>query len=189
MLIGDPCLFALESEMSRAYERLSFRGLGYFLIHIGSFAYGVRDNEATLLACSFDAVRQRIQARGSHQAPFVGDDACAIAEAVIDALFDDSTDTAPRLGLPVPALRDLLDKHQLVWAPDGDEAFDDGSIVVQFDVGDRVRVIGFRRGPDQRSDPSTLRSSWLQADHFYGILEQWATRFEACWSAASKSPS
>ena len=53
--------------------------------------------------------------------------------------------------------------NSLVWAPDGDEAFDDGSYVLQFDVGDRVRLIAFKR-PDSEVDPASLREIWLSSD-------------------------
>src|SRR5690242_20205886 len=43
-----------------------------------------------------------------------------------------------------------LHSNSLVWAPDGDEAFDDSGYVLQFDLGDLVRLIAFRR-PDSRS--------------------------------------
>ncbi len=33
---------------------------------------------------------------------------------------------------------------KLMWAPDGDEAFDDGSYVLQIDSGSLVRLIGFK---------------------------------------------
>ena len=48
----------------------------------------------------------------------------------------------------------------LVSAPDGDEAFDDGSYVLQFDVGDRVRLIAFKR-PDQLVDLASVRAVFL----------------------------
>jgi hypothetical protein len=56
MLIGDPRSFAVESEISRAYLRLSSRALGYFVIHINGKSYGVKTADATMLAGSFDEV-------------------------------------------------------------------------------------------------------------------------------------
>ncbi len=35
MIVGDPTQFAIESEITIAYDRLDLRGLGYFLIHLG----------------------------------------------------------------------------------------------------------------------------------------------------------
>jgi hypothetical protein len=32
----------------------------------------------------------------------------------------------------------------LVGAPDADEAFDDGSHILQFDIGDQVRLVAFK---------------------------------------------
>jgi hypothetical protein len=58
MIVGDPSVFAIESEITRAYERLSFRALGYFVIYVCGRSYGVRAPDATMLACSFDAVEK-----------------------------------------------------------------------------------------------------------------------------------
>lgn len=41
MIVGDPTQFAIESEITIAYDRLDLRGLGYFLIHIEGYPYGV----------------------------------------------------------------------------------------------------------------------------------------------------
>src|SRR5438270_14045591 len=39
----------------------------------------------------------------------------------------------------------LLHSANLNWTADGDEGFDDGSCVLQFDIGDEVRLIAFSR--------------------------------------------
>jgi hypothetical protein len=51
-----------------------------------------------------------------------------------------------------------LHSNSLVWAPDGDEAFDDSSNVLQFDIADPVRLIAFKR-PDSLVDNSS-NSRW-----------------------------
>jgi hypothetical protein len=76
-------------------------------------------------------------------------------------------------------------KH-IVWAPDGDEAFGDGSCVLQFDVKDRVRVMTFRCGQDGLHAPETLREEWLSADEFYDILQRWRDAFKAAWESLPK---
>jgi hypothetical protein len=60
MMIGNPGIFAIESEISRAYERLGLRALGFFVLHVGGRRYGVYEPEATMLANSFDDVQERI---------------------------------------------------------------------------------------------------------------------------------
>jgi hypothetical protein len=74
----------------------------------------------------------------------------------------------------------------LVWAPDGDEAFDDGSYVLQFDVENRVRLIGFKSDDTDRYDPATLKDIWLSSDDFYSVLSRWRDAFEAEWETAPK---
>jgi hypothetical protein len=76
-------------------------------------------------------------------------------------------------------------KH-IQWAPDGDEAFDDGSYVLQFDVGGEVRLIAFKRGPDGRHDSSTLNDLWIASDEFYAVLRRWRDSFTEEWAALPK---
>jgi hypothetical protein len=187
MFVGDPRTFALESEISCAYERLSFRALGFFLIHLGSKAYGVRAENATLLACSFDEVAKRLACRGSHGAffssvPVAGD----IANAVRTAVFAPEKKGELFFGKSRSEFLEFLHSADLIWAPDGDEAFDDGSCVVQFDIEDRVRIVGFKSSDGYHHDPDTLMDIWLDANNFYDILDRWRVGFEAEWIAAPK---
>jgi Immunity protein 42 len=70
VIIGDIRTFAIESEITEAYERPCIRALGLFVTHVGGARYGVYDATASLLANSFDAVQSRIARRGLHTAPF-----------------------------------------------------------------------------------------------------------------------
>ena len=81
-------------------------------------------------------------------------------------------------------LCDFTHARHLIWAPDGDEAFDDGSSVLQLDVGDRVRLIGFRCGVGYHHDPATLRDVWLDAAGYYTTLKEWRDAFIAEWQNA-----
>src|ERR1700677_668580 len=64
MMFGHPSIFAIESAVTEAYEQLSLRALGFFVIYVGGHSYGLRSPGSTMLACSFDAVRRRIADRG-----------------------------------------------------------------------------------------------------------------------------
>lgn len=199
MIVGDPSVFAIESGISHAYERASFRALGFFVIHLGGIVYGVKAPDATLLACSFDQVGKRIVSRGEHEAFFsCHDDSGEIADAVTSAIYGEASDetaadgrhrvdAARWLGVSETKLRRVIHSNGIVWAPDGDEAFDDGSSVLQFDVENRVRLIGFRR-KDYRHEPSSLQNIWLEADSFYRTLSEWQTEFISLWMAAPKEP-
>lgn len=187
MIVGNPSTFAIESQITHAYEQLGIRALGYFLIHIGSFSYGVRAPDATLLACSFSEVVARLKSRGTHTAFFSREvDGGAVADAVSNAIYGDNRGDAGYFGVSSDAFQEVLWSNRLIWAPDGDEAFDDGSCVLQFDIEQRVRLIGFRRCEGQVHDPSTLRDVWLEADDFYDVLDRWRVAFETEWSALPK---
>lgn len=77
----------------------------------------------------------------------------------------------------------LLHWKRIVWAPDGDDAFDDGSFVLCFEVGEKVRLIGFRSEERYHHDPLTLRDLELPASDFYGILTAWRDAFILEWKA------
>src|SRR5262249_5900052 len=141
-LVGDTSVFAIESEITVAYHRASFRALGFFTIYVRGKMFGFRKPDATMLACSFDAVETRLSNAGSHTFPFGDADAASIVSAYEHALFiDDGTKSC--FGMSSQAFIELLHEKNIVWAPDGDEAFDDGSHILQFDIGDRVRLIAF----------------------------------------------
>lgn len=188
MVVGDPIEFALESAVTRALEPRGQMGLGYFAIHVGARRYGVVAPDATLLACSFGEVEKRIRRRGSHQAPFAQLGAGDIADALGKVVYGGVPDGAEVLGRSAREFNTALAAGHLVWAPDGDEAFDDGSLVLQFDVANQVRLVGFRRLSDQRHDPSTLADVWLDADRYYGILATWSHAFEAEWRKSRPAP-
>lgn len=188
MIVGDPARLAIESSITRAYSRLSFRALGFFVLHIGGRVYGVRAPDATMLANSFDQVRERLADRGTHIAPFAAhQDAGKIADAYRLAGYAPDQETKSFFGMPQPEFSDLICRRRLVWAPDGDEAFDDGSYVLQFDCGHAVRLVGFKFSEEgYLHQPGTLSDLWMEADEFYSVLAQWIAAFEAEWNAADK---
>jgi len=184
MLIGDPSVFAVESVITVAYERLSFRALGLFVIHLGSRRYGVYEPDATMLAVSFDTVERRIRERGNHVAAFSSEENPAkVAKAFRETVY--GTDRQRDFfGLTADKFRSSVSDVQ--WAPDGDEAFDDGSYVLQFDVGDRVRLIAFKSSSDGSYDPASLTEIWITSDNFYSVLECWHSSFLEEWTSLPK---
>ena len=188
MIVGDPAVFAIESGITNAYQQLGFRALGYFAIHVGGRRYGVVAPDATLLACSFEEVGERIARRGEHTAPFANtNEAITIATAFQSAIYFDEQDES-YFGIPLSGFCKLIFGHHLQWAPDGDEAFDDGSSVLHFDIEDRVRLIAYHIGVAAIVDLPTLKEVSLSADEFYRILQEWHDAFEEEWRNTPKSP-
>jgi hypothetical protein len=188
MMIGNTALFAIESGITQAYDRPSLRALGFFVIHIGGRRYGVYKPDATMLACSFDEVTARIAARGNHVASFALEaNAGEIADAFQAAIYAEEQDES-YFGIPLIAFRNVFyhEGMDVMWSPDGDAAFDDGSFILQFDVEDRVRLIAFSCNEPYRHDPTTLRDVWLPAMDYYRVLREWVAAFEAEWRAAPK---
>jgi hypothetical protein len=138
-----------------------------------------------MLAVSFDEVGKRISRRGKHTAPFAKETATDIASAFTSAVYLDHTENDTYFGMSETQFTEIINSKNLVWAPDGDEAFDDGSYVLQFDVDDRVRFIAFSRS-DRLVDPASVREAWLSVDSFYDVLRQWREHFVAEWESLPK---
>jgi hypothetical protein len=191
MIIGNPSVFALESVITRAYERLSFRALGLFTVHVSGRRYGVYEPDATMLAGSLDQVGRRVENRGRHTAPFATDqNAGNIADAFRNVVYNigyDADSTEEYLGLAAAAFDEVVHANKIEW-PGGDEEFDDGSYLLQFDIGDRVRLIAFQCGEDGLHNPATLRDLWLPSNEFYNVLKRWSDSFNEEWIGAQRVP-
>jgi hypothetical protein len=189
MIVGDPSTVAIESNIIEAYKELGLMALGSFVIHVGGRRYGRIAPDSSMLACSFGAVERRIDARSTHIAPFsTAGDAGRIASALLVAVYSDEQ-AESYFGIPLDEFCDYFSasSSDCLWAPDGDQAFDDGSYVLQFDVGDQVRVIAFKRTDGYRYDSNTLSDVWLSADAFYDVLRQWRDGFRLEWSLATRT--
>jgi hypothetical protein len=182
VLVGDPNSLAIESSITLALPGLGQRALGFFLIHIRGTCYGVREPDATLLACSFEEVRDRLARRGTHQIPHLS---CTSASEVVEAFLDACYRETPRIdyfGMSQPEFSDLVYAKKIPWAPDGDAAFDDSSYVLQFDVEDRVRLIAFRNMGYSEETASSVQETWIASDLFYDVLRDWSELFVEEWS-------
>ncbi len=179
IIIGDPNLFAIESGITEVLELKSQLAIGYFVIHIAGHRFGVKKPDATLLGCSFSAVKRRLMQRGLHDIAFANEpDAVKIVEAVRAAIYDEARQQESFFGLSSEKFSDALVEKEIVWAPDGDAAFDDGSHVLQFDQGNRVRLIGFKNLNATTDTLQTVVEKWIEEDHFYLLLKRWQEAFE-----------
>jgi hypothetical protein len=178
-IVGDKNRLALESSILRARRDWGHLALGCFVIHIEGQRYGILEPDATMLGCSYQEVKRRLDNRGSH-CPFfsVWPNAGEVADAYSQAIYGDIGPEDLQLEKSPEQFREIVYANRVTWAPDGDEAFDDSSYVLQFDVGERVRVIGFWKRANQSHIQGTLRDLWLPADEFYGLLERWLREFE-----------
>ncbi len=165
-----------------AFESTGQRALGYFVIHVGGKSYGVRSPTATLLACSFDEVERRIKRRGMHRLPFEASlSAAELADLVRAAIYEDSRQNDDFCGLTAKQISELLTTNEIVWAPDGDAAFDDGGHVLQLDRGAVVRLIAFKNLAESRLFAESISETHIPSDDFYGVLESWAMAFATQW--------
>lgn len=187
MVIGDKNEFAIETEMFKAYESLGFLAGGFFVIYINGFCYGVRELDATMLACSYNEVKFRLSKRGTHTFPFLSKlSTKAIVWAHLNACW---RYPGPKkiLGFEPDDLLNYFAKKEISWAPDGDEAFDDGSKVLQFDDENYVRLIGYQYLNSKRKLFGTVNEIILSSDRYYNVLSQWVETFDEIWKNMPKS--
>jgi hypothetical protein len=135
-----------------------------------------------------DEVERRLANRGLHTARFAAEsDAIAIADAFLDAIYAEEQQET-YFGMPLAEFSDVFARRgqDCTWAPDGDEAFDDGSYVLQFDIEDRVRLVAFKSGEDFRHVQGTMSDVLLSAASFYEILQGWRDSFLKEWEGLPK---
>ncbi len=200
MLVGSTEEFALESHIERAYERRSLLALGFLRVHVAGVPYGSGAADATMLACAADSVAGRLATQGTHQSALAGEaDARALIEAAYASVHGDDVEWR-YLGWGQRELEQHLVKSGVMWAPGGDEEFDDGSVILQFDLRDSVRIVAGRppeglprprrplRGNGPQCTDYLIRDVTMSAEAFYGVLALWHARFLSQWAQSAKVP-
>jgi hypothetical protein len=180
--VGSKDSFAIESAILEAYKNSSQRALGFFVIYVAGKCYGVRDPDATIMGCSLGTVEERLGHRGKHCVSFSAEpNANKIMDAYLAALYDSHPERAEYFGLSIDALSKLIYTRHIQWAPDGDEAFDDSSHVLQFDACGQVRLVAFKNIGSREEIAKTLSDVWISADVYYGVLTEWRRQFLREW--------
>ena len=189
-------VFAIESFISSAYYQESIRAVGYFLIKINGISYGVKEDDATALANSYDSVIECLETRGRHTAPadLIKLPALELAQLVNSILYDypENEQYSRVFGISKDDLVKLIYKNGLIWKGGLDEAFNDGSSVLQFDIdNETVRLIGYKVTDDDDNgngivDISTLTDLIISSDEYYLTLKEWADGFYKEWQNSEK---
>lgn len=170
--------FLIDAGIGCFVESASILALGYFNICIGETRYGKAELDATGMGCSYDEVVRRWRERRRSVFPELGVlPARQMAEAYLTYQYLDADPDRTYCGLVRHEFGNRLIESKVVWAPDGDEAFDDDSCVLQFDIGDQVRIVGFK-GVDFEELDDTISEIYLPAVEFYELLRLWIVDFE-----------
>jgi len=190
MTIGDPKIFAIESEIFEAYENLGFFGLGFFVLHVNSHQYGVREENATMLGCALSEAQERLYDRGKHIAPFAyGNSAKNIIQGLREARYDPFPKRELIWGLSLDEINNIVGSSKCYWDTRCDEAFDDGSLILQFDIKEKVRLIANKTSNSLSKMPEEhefLQDLIIDSPMFYGILEEWIYRIKKQWNDMTK---
>ena len=179
MIVGDRELFGIESGITGAFPGNPHLGLGYFTVHIGGRSFGVKEPDVSMLGCSLNEVTARLAGRGTHRWPRLSNlSAVAIVEAFLDAIYRETTRDV-YLGLTKTEFIGAFQEGNFQWAPDGDEAFDDSSYILQFDVDDKIRLIAFKKSEHAVDVANSVMELWIESELFYSILSAWRDHFTA----------
>ncbi|MBB3743092.1 hypothetical protein FHX10_002585 [Rhizobium sp. BK591] len=176
MIFGNKEHFAIESGVSKFLKSKNQMAIGFFNIYINSFQYGVRKEDASILGSSYYEVKNRIKDTGKH-----GFSKLLSAAEIIHIFQYESYGIGSRVDDLIAhqdgkLLQEIID-NKIVWAPDGDAAFDDGGHVFQIDEGKMVRIIGFINDIPAKNT-SEIR---IEAVKFYKILQDWSDFFYKDW--------
>lgn len=188
MIIGDASIFAISSSVTAVYSVSDMKVLGSFCFHVGGTSYGVQHPRATMLACSVEAIQARIARRGAHVSSFSSHRAAHIAKLYLAGLY--GVHYGGEGGLQAEAQSFALESQRAHWvmAPDGDEAFDDGSHVLQFDLHKKVRLIAFRNEDGLDAMLDSISEAEMEEELFYSILRDWSSSFRSeCERVANRS--
>ena len=177
IVLGHSDSFMLDTCVSLIYpgNRIS-KSLGWFNIWISGHRYGCHEPDSTLLGNSYDRVGAIIRNRGGHTSALSEYPANDIALRLGGACFG-GLEFAEVQGMSSDELYADVIRRRLWWAPDGDEAFDDGSNVIIFDIGASVRLVGFRM-TDNAEAVVDVHESAVPEAVFYDLLIEWRNRFE-----------
>jgi len=181
--------FAIKSFISSAYINESIMAIGYFLIEIKGVTYGVKKDDATALGNSYGAVIHRLELEGKHIAPteLIILPSLELAQTTYNSLYGRLDKQGSwEYDISCEKLADTIYGNNLIWAPDGDEAFDDGSFVFQFDIDDKtVRLIGY--GTNDDYSVHTVRDLIISSDEYYSTLKEWSDGFYMEWQSFEKT--
>lgn len=178
-VFGDRASFALELGIARTYPDSSSRALGHVVIWLNGQPFGVQENDASMLACSLDQIRRRYNRRGLHIAPSLAEmKASQVMKAYLAATYWAELDHSLQAE-ECSLITDAITKADGLWAPDGDEAFDDGSHVLHFDCGEVVRLIGAKNTGATAFNDVEVVETFFDANRFYAVLLAWMEAFRS----------
>lgn len=190
MIIGNPEVFALESEQTDLFEGGPWLSNGTFFLHIAGRRFGSDNRGNTNMSIVLWEIERRLNDRGEHNLDHLGAmDAATLASIFEDVVYRMEPQQQYEF-MSASELGDALYTAGINWSYGMGEAFDDGSRILQTDVGDQVCVVGYRvdHANELGYQPDSLREQWLSSDEFYGLLEEWRQAFLREYDALPKRP-
>ncbi|MBB4100454.1 hypothetical protein GGR46_004026 [Sphingomonas kyeonggiensis] len=182
ILVGNPEMLAIESCVDEFVAQKSQMGIGYFLIHVGGRQYGVKKPRACVMGNSYNEIVSRISQDGKHILNSSSKiDSKELSIYILNSIYNRGFEGGVIPSQWSKEIDDNLYANALIWAPDGDSAFDDGSHVVQVDDGQFARITAFINAETQDEFENSISDVILRRETFYETLGAWAREFDGQW--------
>lgn len=181
MIDVHTALFGIQTHIEAIHADPFPMALGYHRFRVGSNWYGSTEPDATALGCSRSAIAERLQRRGQHVYNALGEqEPDALMNAwMVSEYGKDYAPWTPVAGMGREELNDAIHSSHALMAPDGDAAFDDGSQILQFDVGEAVQLVAARlTGEVGWPVAVDLVGIRIPASEFYDCLADWLRQFD-----------
>ncbi len=176
MLFGNKEKFAIEFEVKEIYHDKRFIGDGFFVVYIDGFMYGRKEDDATSFGCIRSTLKYFDVLQSPSKNPF--------NKYECYELCDKFYDTAYRMErrYKEEEIKDFIKEAEITydkrenclldyWTP-MEEAFDDGSFVLQLNEGDSVRLLGFKTSDDETYNIENVHGAIIQKEKFSSIIQE-----------------
>jgi hypothetical protein len=170
MTIGDINIFALEYSIIEYYDS-RYIGDGKFIVYINGTKYGKSNNNSTTFSSIIPSLGQRANTSNLTDPIFEKYPPYDLAFACYDSYYGENPKEV-YLGLNREHFLVLKRNNKIEWHG-MDEAFDDGSFIIQLNnANNEISLIGYRAISSNPSQIEELNSIKLKYSIFSEIINQ-----------------
>jgi hypothetical protein len=164
MIVGNKFEFAIEYTIQEFYQS-NFIGDGMFIIYIENIVYGKIDERQTTFSGIIPSLGRRAKEVNIVHDYLKNIDTMDLCDAWFQYSFQKENGT--RIDASVMK---LISKYDIEWHT-MDEAFDDGSTVLQINEGNTVRLIGLKYDTNYSDYKKSINYISLPTNVFCNTIE------------------
>lgn len=186
MLFGDKKVFGIEFEVKELYHNKSFIGDGFFVVYIDGFMYGIREDDASSFGAILWTLKESCSSFIHMKNPFNNFEDFEICDKFYDANYRSENRYPEKTKMDYDCTylvkpgcdeRDgnLANRFLIYWAQ-MEEAFDDGSFILQINEEKYIRILGFKASANY--DVENVHSAKVPIEDFFSTLQSVITELE-----------